>query len=392
MQDQSSNHHRPAGQVRPAGALYVHIPFCLSKCGYCDFYSLANRQELTEPCVRAIGLDLQRNAPLLDKPLDSIFIGGGTPTSLEPMLLQELRTILTPYTNDRTEFSVEANPCTITSEKAEILRAAGVNRVNLGAQSFVPGELEAMGRIHDPDRIEQAWETLRTASIDRLGLDLIYAAPRQDLDSWRFSLDRALSLGPDHLSCYALTVESDTAIGRLRDSGEFVEMDESDQADCYQTALDSSRAAGLERYEISNFAAPGKECRHNLTYWRNEPYLGLGPAAASYIGGVRRTNNPDVQAYVQAVEAGREPPGESETLTGHAEMGETIMLALRMCRGVNRPAFVERFGMDPTEAFGETIQRYCSQGAMLLNSETIRIAPQAMLVSNTIIADILSEV
>jgi oxygen-independent coproporphyrinogen III oxidase len=392
MQDQSSIHYAPRTTDRQIGAIYVHVPFCLSKCGYCDFYSLADASELAEPYLEALGAELQQNAELLASPLDSIFIGGGTPTALEPSLLGRLLAMLTDLGDDKTEFSIEANPCTVTDKKARMLGDAGVNRVNLGAQSFVQGELAAMGRIHDPDRIVAAWETLRSVKIERLGLDLIYAAPGQNLDSWRVSLDQALDLRPDHLSCYALTVEPDTAIGRLRDSGEFVEMDDSDQADCYQAALEAARAAGLERYEISNFAAHGKECRHNLTYWRNEPYLGLGPAAASYIAGVRRINSPDVNAYIRAIDAGRQPPGESERITGRAEMAETLMLALRMSRGADRQAFAERFGMDPTDAFAETIKRYCDQGAMLIDSERIRIAPQAMLVSNTIIADILAAV
>jgi oxygen-independent coproporphyrinogen-3 oxidase len=392
MQAQSSRHTTNGDAGGEVGALYVHIPFCRSKCGYCDFYSLADRQGLAEPCVRAISLELRHHAHHLTVPLDSIFVGGGTPTALQLPLLEQLLAMLAEYRDDRTEFSIEANPCTVTSEVARSLHNAGVNRVNIGAQSFVEAELAALGRIHDPARIVTAWETLRREGHERLGLDLIYAAPGQNPDSWRFSLDKALSLAPDHLSCYALTIESDTDLGRQRDSGEFVEMDESAQAECYRAAVEAAHAAGLEQYEISNFAAPEKRCRHNLTYWLNEPYLGLGPAAASYINGVRRTNSPDVEAYIQALEAGREPPCHSEKLTGRAEMGETVMLALRMIEGVDRPAFIARFGMDLPEAFGRTIQRYCNQGALQLTRRRLRIAPDAMLVSNTIMADILAEV
>ncbi|MBT3202230.1 MAG: radical SAM family heme chaperone HemW [Phycisphaerales bacterium] len=373
------------------GAIYVHIPFCASKCGYCDFYSLADTRDLAQACVKAICLELKSNEKKLTLPLSSIFVGGGTPTSLAPPLLAELLDTLGQYRNEQTEFSVEANPSSITDQTAKIMHHAGVNRVNLGAQSFVQKELTALGRIHDPDRIATAWRTLRDAGHQRLGLDLIYASPGQNLDSWRYSLDQALALEPQHLSCYALTVESDTPIGRLRDSGEFVEMDEADQANCYNAAVQTTAAAGLEQYEISNFAAPGMQCQHNLTYWRNESYLGLGPAAASYIDRVRRTNKPDIKAYIRAIENDQPPPAESEKLTGRAEMGETIMLALRMTQGVDRQQFAQRFGIDPVEAFGATIQRYCDMGAMLMDRQRIRIAPRAMLVSNTILADILSE-
>ena len=392
MQAQSYNLAANGHAAAAVGALYVHVPFCRSKCGYCDFYSLADGRELAEACVRAICLELRRQAHHLALPLDSIFVGGGTPTAIQLPFLEQLLAVLAEYGGDRTEFSIEANPCTITDDLAASLHDAGVNRVNLGAQSFVEAELAALGRIHGPAQIVAAWEILRRTGHKRLGLDLIYGAPGQGLDSWRFSLDEALGLAPDHLSCYALTIAGDTDLGRQRDSGEFVEMDESDQAECYRTAVSAARAAGLEQYEISNFAAPGKRCRHNLTYWRNEPYLGLGPAATSYTGGVRRTNRPDLKAYIQAIEAGDAPPCSREKLTGRAEMGETMMLALRMIEGVDRAAFIARFGIDLPDAFGRTIQRYCSLGALQLTRSHLRITPDAMLVSNTIMADILAEV
>ena len=392
MQAQSSDHTVKRDAGGPVRALYVHIPFCRSKCAYCDFYSLSDHHELAEACIRAISLELRRQAHHLTVPLDSIFVGGGTPTAVQLPLLEELLEMLAEYRDRKTEFSIEANPCTITGEVANSLKNAGVNRINIGAQSFVEEELTALGRIHGPNEIVTAWETLRQTGHKRLGLDLIYAAPDQNPDSWRFSLDKALSLEPEHLSCYALTIAGDTDLGRRRNSGEFVEMDESDQAECYHAAVTTARAAGLPQYEISNFAAPEKRCRHNLTYWRNESYLGLGPAATSYIGGVRRTNKPDLEAYIQALETGNEPPFHSEKLTGRAEMGETVMLALRTIEGVDRRKFVARFAVDLPEAFERSIQRYRSQGVLQLTPTHLRIAPDAMLVSNTIMADILAEV
>ncbi|MCP4375514.1 MAG: radical SAM family heme chaperone HemW [bacterium] len=392
MQAQSSNHIIDNDTDQTVAAVYLHVPFCRSKCGYCDFYSLAAREELAGAYVRAISRELQIHAHHLTVPLDSIFVGGGTPTVLEPAILQELLEILAEYRNPHTEFSIEANPSTITGEVADLLHNAGVNRVNLGAQSFVNAELTALGRTHDPDQIITAWKTLRDRGHKRLGLDLIYGAPGQSPDSWQFSLDEAMKLKPEHLSCYALTVESNTDIGRQRDSGKFVEMDESDQVECYHTTVETTRNAGLQQYEISNFSLPGKHCRHNRTYWLNQPYLGLGPAAASYINGIRQTNKPDLDAYIQALDNGCQPPCVSEELTGRAEMGETVMLALRMVEGVDRGRFIARFGVDVAEVFARSIERYCDLGAMQLTDRYLRIAPDAMLVSNTILADILAEV
>jgi oxygen-independent coproporphyrinogen III oxidase len=392
MQDQSSSHIIDGDTDQTVGAVYIHVPFCRSKCGYCDFYSLAAREELSEAYVRAISRELQIHAHHLTVPLDSIFVGGGTPTVLQPALLQELLEILAEYRGPHTEFSIEANPCTITREVAGLLHNAGVNRVNIGAQSFVDAELTALGRIHGPDQIVTAWEALRAEGHQRLGLDLIYGAPGQSPDSWQFSLDEAMKLDPEHLSCYALTVESNTEIGRQRDSGKFVEAGESDQVECYRLTVETARNAGLQQYEISNFSLPGKYCRHNRTYWLNQPYLGLGPAAASYIDGIRRTNKPDIDAYIQALDDGREPPRVSEKLTGRAEMGETVMLALRMVEGLDRDRFIARFAVDVTEVFARSIERYCSLGAMQLTDRYLRISPDAILVSNTILADILAEV
>jgi len=372
--------------------LYIHVPFCRSKCGYCDFYSLPDPDGLAEAFVRAVLQELQRNSDCLAATLQSVFVGGGTPTVLKIPLLKQLLAAVRPYLDDRTEFSVEANPCTVSDGVAAVLSDSGVNRVNIGAQSFVPDELSVLGRTHSTGDIDAAWTALRRARIPRLGLDLIYGVPGQTAETWRRSLETALDLKPDHLSCYALTIERGAPMQRRFDSGELTEMSESLQADCYHAAVRTARTARLEQYEISNFAAPENRCMHNLTYWRNRPYVGLGPAAASYVNSVRRTNEPDVEAYISALASGRRPPSRSEKLTGRAEMGETIMLALRMVEGLDRRQFARRFGCDAAEAFAGTVRRYRRQGALVLTDTHLRIAPQAMLVSNTILADILAEV
>ncbi|HAU38628.1 MAG TPA: coproporphyrinogen III oxidase [Phycisphaerales bacterium] len=374
-----------------AGALYVHVPVCLSKCRYCDFYSIPVSADQARRFVQAVRTELETCNPLLAKPLDSIYVGGGTPTALDGLLLGELLGALKPLADGQTEFTVEANPGTVDERKADVLAGAGVNRASLGAQSFHPDELRRLGRIHTPDQARQAVAVLRRAGVGNLSLDLMYALPGQTLETWIDSLRQALDLQPQHLSCYALSFEPGTPLHEDLAAGKVREMDEDLQRECYDAARRLTAEADLVQYEISNFARAGFACRHNLTYWRNEPYVGVGPAAASYLDGVRRTHAADISAYVEAILAGRPCPADSERLTGRYEMAETLMLALRLTAGVDRAAFAARFGSDPAEAFPRSFARYRSLGAVQLTPARITIAPDFLFVVNEVLADLLAE-
>ena len=231
---------------------------------------------------------MRAQARRLRKPLASVFVGGGTPTSIGAAGLDELLAIPADWLDSDTEFSVEANPCTVNGRGVEVLVSAGVNRVNLGVQSLRADELKALGRIHSPQQARDAFNMLRQAGLQNLGLDLIYGIPGQSLQSWQASVAEALDLRPQHLSCYALSFEENTPLRQDLQAGRVEEMDEAVQETCWRHAISAAAKAGLEHYEISNFAQPGRQCRHNLTYWHNMPYIGLGPGAASYFGGVRR--------------------------------------------------------------------------------------------------------
>ncbi|HOF17560.1 MAG TPA: radical SAM family heme chaperone HemW [Phycisphaerae bacterium] len=373
------------------GALYVHVPVCLSKCRYCDFYSRVVSADGARRFVQAVRIELDTCNSLLAKPLATIYVGGGTPTALDGPLLAELLGALKPLAGGQTEFTVEANPGTLDDRKADVLAGAGVNRASLGVQSFHPDELRRLGRIHTPDQARQAVAALRRAGVGNLSLDLMYALPGQTLETWTDSLRQALDLQPQHLSCYALSFEPGTPLHEDLAAGKVREMDEDLQRDCYDAARHLTAEAGLAQYEISNFARAGLECRHNLTYWRNEPYLGVGPAAASYLDGSRRTHAADLSAYVEAILAGRECPGESERLVGRAEMAETLMLGLRLTAGIDRAAFAARFGSDPAEAFPRSFARYRSLGAVQITPGRIAIAPDFLFVANEVLADLLAE-
>jgi oxygen-independent coproporphyrinogen-3 oxidase len=227
--------------------------------------------------------------------------------------------------------------------------------------------------------------------LDNVGLDLIYGIPGQSLASWRMSLRQALDLEIDHLSCYALSFEPDTPLGRDLADGSVRELGEDQQRAFYETAIEMAAAAGLEHYEISNFARPGRQCRHNLTYWHNQTYLGLGPAAASYTALSRRTNRRDLGAYLAALESGAPPPADAETLPIGGRMAETAMLGLRLIEGLDRRTFAQRFGLDPTEAFARNIDRYVRQQALVVSPTHIRLASWTLFACDTILADIVAE-
>ena len=389
-----AGHHCKENQSQhPSGvrALYVHVPFCRRKCRYCSFYSRSIEGDLVDAYVRAAVAELDARRSLLAAPLASVFIGGGTPSVLPLGALNALLEPITAMIDEQTEFTVESNPESVSIPLACALTAAGVNRVTVGVQSFQAELLTFLARPHGPDDAIRAVGTLQDAGVTNIGIDLIYGIPGQSPASWCETLATALSLGVQHLSCYALSIDPGTALYSAQERGHVTAMDDGLQRALYEQAIAQTLQAGMQHYEISNFAMPGRECRHNITYWRNLPYVGIGPAAASYVAGVRSTAPADVSAYLL-----REPglpvrPATTERLTGRAEMAETIMLALRMTQGLDRGAFAARFGCAPAEAFARTIERYVGLGALVMTPTHIRLAEWAYFVSDTILADVVAE-
>ncbi|MCY2929879.1 MAG: radical SAM family heme chaperone HemW [Planctomycetota bacterium] len=374
-----------------ARALYVHVPFCRRKCSYCDFYSLAACPGQEGPYLEALAADLARHDGGLARPCRSVFVGGGTPTVLPARALGGLLALLRPYVGPATEFTVEANPGTITAALAAALVEGGVNRVSLGVQSFAADELAVLGRIHSRAQARRAFQLLRHAGVANLSIDLMYGTPGQTLESWRGSLTEATALGADHLSCYCLTLEPATPLGRDCRAGRIHEMDEALQRDCYDAAIDHAAAAGLKQYELSNFARPHRQCVHNLTYWHNEPYVGVGPGAAGYLDGRRWTNRANLEAWARALCAGHAPPARGERLTGRALMAETVMLALRLTRGLDRRAFARRFGSDVAEVFPRSIARHQAVGSLVVTPGRVRLAREYYFTSNAVLSDLVAE-
>jgi oxygen-independent coproporphyrinogen-3 oxidase len=354
--------------------VYAHVPFCLSRCHYCDFVTYTGMEGLRRPYAAALLAEAELAvAALGSRPptVTSVFVGGGTPTLLPAgdlgRLIRRLRELL-EFTPDA-EMTVEANPETVDQALADGLAAAGVTRVSLGAQSFDDRVLAALGRTHDAARVGRAVAALRRAGIDALNLDLIFGCPEEDEGSWADTLAAAVALAPAHLSAYALTVEPATRFGRMVAAGRMAAPDEDLLADRYDAACAVLAAGGWHHYEVSNWARddlpgrrapaapvgpgrarlPARASRHNLTYWRRGPYLGIGAGAHEFSGGVRRWNGPGVPAYLAALAAGRRPTVGEERLTAEQARFELLVLRLRTADGLD-PDEAARLGIDPDGA------------------------------------------
>ncbi|HXG09234.1 MAG TPA: radical SAM family heme chaperone HemW [Gemmataceae bacterium] len=335
-------------------AAYVHVPFCAHRCVYCDFAIAVGQDDQIDRYLDALAAELATLAE--PQPVQTLFLGGGTPTHLDARRLERLLGLLRHWflLSPGHEFSVEANPGTLDADKVAVLADHGVNRVSLGAQSFQPELLHRLGRDHTPADVPRAVECVRRR-IEQVSLDLIFGVPGQTLHAWRDDLARALALGPDHVSTYGLTYEKGTPLWKQRQRGQVQPLDEEAELALYACAIDTLEAAGFEHYEISNFARPGRRCRHNQVYWANHAYFGFGMGAARYINGRRELNRRDLYGYIRRVLAGESPVLQAEELSPEERARETLALGLRRAEGVERTAFREQTGFELDALAGPAI-------------------------------------
>jgi oxygen-independent coproporphyrinogen-3 oxidase len=322
-------------------SLYIHIPFCSHKCHYCDFYSIVDTRDRQEAFVSRLVRELKALSPFATESINTIFIGGGTPSLLRPDLWQQLLHVmhdqfdLSSIAKGEGEFSVECNPETVTGELAGVLREGGVNRASLGAQSFNTNHLKTLERWHDPDRVSVAIDTLQRAGINRCSLDLIYAIPGQSMDEWDADLRTALSMPIEHLSAYGLTYEPGTAMTARLVRGEFTQSPDDLEADMYRHALSTLRDHGFARYEVSNHAKPGAQCDHNMAYWRQHDWLAIGPSASGHFRGHRWKNTPRLDDYLNKDEDGFAPICDHEAPDTRRELMDLLMTSIRLSKGVD---------------------------------------------------------
>jgi oxygen-independent coproporphyrinogen III oxidase len=384
--------------------LYLHIPFCTAKCGYCDFNSYAGHEHMIPSYADTLVKDaaLWRDA-LTGRRVETVFVGGGTP-SLNPVdetakILAGMRSTFRIAPD--AEIALEANPGSITTEYLRGLREIGFNRLSIGVQSFDDEELVTLDRIHTGDEAREAFAAARDAGFENVNVDLIYGLSEQPLSAWRRNLEAALALGPEHLSLYALTVEDGTPLARDVERGRVRAPDPDVQADHYEWTQERLARAGYEHYEISNWARPGFRCKHNLVYWQNREYLGLGAGAHSFLNGVRFSTVLLPNRYAELVDESvallvggdgtmRHVIG-AETVSTDLSMADTLILGLRLVEGVDVRAFTRRHGHEVDEMYGPVLAEFVSYGIVERTATHVRLTPRGRLLSNELFQRLLPE-
>ena len=359
--------------------LYVHVPFCVRKCGYCAFFSRPAEPDLVAAWFA--GIERELAALPADFAPTSVFFGGGTPTALAESDLGRLLDLVRARVDLRNvaEWTCEANPGTLTPAKRTRLRAGGVDRLSLGAQSFADATLRRLGRIHAADETRAAVAQAREAGFANVGLDLIYGVPGVARETFQADVDAAVALAPEHLSCYCLEIEDGTPFARAAAAGELA-VSEDEQRAQFDWARRRLAAAGYEHYEISNFARPGRECRHNRLYWSGGEYIGVGPAAHSHWAGARWGNTPELPEWKRAFEERLEPAAKAR---------ETLVMGLRLLAGWGRAEFRAATGFDYDELRGPEIARLAAAGLLVVEPDRIRLADDALFVSDAVFAELV---
>ena len=382
-------------------SLYLHVPFCRSKCTYCAFNTYTRMEHLIEPFVAAIIAELRSCAPgAAGSLVHTIFLGGGTPSLLRPTQIAEiLHAIYSNYRVSRdAEISLEANPNDLDETWLRAIREAGVNRLSLGVQSTHSRELRLFARRHDRDEVARAVSDARRAGFDNLNLDLIYGIPEQTLSDWEHTLEQILFLQPEHLSLYALSLEEGTPLRKWVERGQVAAPNDDLAADQYELASECLAAAGYEQYEISNWTRPGHACRHNLQYWHNLSWLGLGPGAHGHAAGLRTRTLLAPQRYIEVCSSAAEPgcyPLTSATedydiLSRADEISDTLIMGLRLTqKGIVRAAFRERFGEDLLDIHGPVLRRHQERGLLEIDSSRVRLSQEGRLLANIVLRDLV---
>ena len=368
--------------------LYIHIPFCQSKCGYCDFYSLPIQEEAVwDAYLKALTKHLRETAgPLSQHSVDSVYFGGGTPSLLGAKRLRSLVDVVGKYFQlaQNAEITLEGNPDSLDEKDLKKIRRSGFNRLSIGAQSFDDNMLRLLGRAHNAAQITEAISAARAAGFYDLSVDLLFGLPGQTLEHWAETLRAGLALEPEHISCYSLSLEKNTPLYEST----YTFPDDDVQADMFLCAADMLYAAGYHHYEISNYCRPGYECRHNLKYWTLQPYIGLGPGAHSDFGGRRWSYPRELDLYIAGINAGDALTSHLEDIPLMERAGEYLMLRLRTARGVSGNEYARTFRVS-FEAVERRLEEQRMRGLALREGDHWRLTEQGFLLSNRVIGEVL---
>lgn len=373
--------------------IYLHIPFCVSKCGYCDFYS---REDFSETTLQAYAERMCRELVVWSEPLShteisSVYLGGGTPSLLSvPAVEKLLQTIGTYFhLEPNAEISLEANPASLHSNKIVGYRQAGINRISVGAQSFLDKELQLLGRIHRVEDIEETVNSLCRGGIDNFNLDLIYGLPGQSERDFAVSLRRAVSLAPQHLSLYLLQMDAEVPLARRIAAGFLILPDDAVVSNMYYSARDFLSAAGYEHYEISNWAQPGYQCRHNLLYWHGEPYLGIGSSAVSFLYNQRWQAAPDYSSFMN-LQRTWEDRVVLEELSTEDLLLDYLLMGLRLKEGIDKAEMVRRFGAQAWTGYQERLQECERLELLQVQDDRWYLSERGLFISNQVFVRLLS--
>jgi oxygen-independent coproporphyrinogen-3 oxidase len=370
--------------------VYAHFPFCVRKCPYCDFNSHAGREDEIEGYVEALLAEARSRLP--GTGVRTLYVGGGTPTHADAETLgRYVRGLADAAGGVAGDLTVEANPGSLDAAKVDALREAGVRRVSLGAQSFEAKHLETLGRVHGPEATAQSVALLAGGGIEHVALDLILAIPGQTLAEQARDLEQAIALGPEHVSAYVLTIEDGTAFARRVRRGRLPAPDGDRELPHLHLAVERLEAAGLARYEISNFARPGCESRHNLAYWRDDDWVGLGAGAHSHVGRKRWKNVDDPRGYAEAIRDRGEAVEWTEALPRETRLFDALMMGLRLVEGVDLGRLVRRLDLDARDVHADAIARHVEGGRLALEGDRLRATPAGLDVLSAILVDFVPD-
>ncbi len=373
-------------------SLYIHIPFCLGKCEYCSFNSYAGMEALYPRYVKALKKEIvECFFSGKSQQLETVFLGGGTPSILSAEQIANILACCQEYLgiDEGAEISLEVNPKTVDFMKLLQLRQAGINRLSIGVQSFVDSELAMLGRLHT---VQEGWDCVRDAigaGFANISLDLIYGIPGQTADLWRWNVETALSLGISHLSLYQLTIEENTPFATQHEQGLFDLPNDEEVLEMDEISFQLCKDAGLEQYEISNFSMEGFECKHNINYWHNFEYLAVGAGGVGYIQGVRSLNIGDPLEYCKAVEDGSNLVAESEKLDAEGAFRESVVMGLRMTKGVPYSTLYDRFGLHLREYYGDTLTPLLDNGFAEFTDTHFRLTKKGRQLANQVLAELV---
>lgn len=372
-------------------SLYIHIPFCAQKCLYCDFPSFARKDHLRKAYIEAINkeiINLREKHNNLE--INTIFIGGGTPSVLESNELEcLLKEIAKLNMAKDIEYSMECNPGNLTEEKLEVMKKYGVNRISMGLQAKQDNLLKGLGRIHNYKTFKENFLLAKKVGFNNINVDLMFGLPNQRLNEWEETLREIISLEPAHISAYSLIIEEGTAFYNLYENDKLKLPTEEEERKMYHLAKEILEENGFNQYEISNYAKEGKECRHNLAYWNMDNWIGVGSASASYINGKRIKNMSSVEEYINSINERGEAVEEIINNSKNDNMEEFMFMGLRKINGIDENEFKKRFGMNINDVYGEILNKYIDEGLLIRESGRVFLSEKGIEISNIIMADFL---